>query len=255
MASEKIEIRDQRNHGWYWIDSRLVQRDGAALGTDAIAVYNVLASFANNTTQDAFPGMRKIATMLGISKTTVLECIDTLTDNKWIVYQERVSEDGKTHLSHVYTLIDPPGTAAIPVVSRRRKGGTVAGTKLSSPKELDLKDSAAADIPPNFPPEEKPTRPRDVVFDAVALHIFGLREVSKSEGGRIGQLSNWLKKLHPAVMPEVVLGLIDGFVEWYREEYDGIALPRRLEKFQEHWMLFEQGGPDGESVPSYRRKD
>jgi len=127
---DNIQIRDQRKSGWFWVDTRLVKRDAKTLGTDAIAVYCVLAAYANNDTQEAFPGVRTIAKMLHISPTTVREAIDALKINKWISVSERVTDDGKRHLSHIYTLIDAPGTAAA-LLPQRRKPGTAAVTELS----------------------------------------------------------------------------------------------------------------------------
>jgi len=141
---DNIQIRDQRKSGWFWVDTRLVKRDGKVLGVDALAVYCVLASYANNDTQEAFPGIRTIAKMLSISATTVREAIDALKINGWITVSARKSEDGKQHLSHVYTLIDAPDTAAV-LLPQRREGGTAAVTELSpvslSPDSPDVTPS------------------------------------------------------------------------------------------------------------------
>ncbi len=144
MSDENIEVRDQRKQGWYWIDNRLVRRDAKVLGAPAIAVYNVLAAYASNDTQEAFPGVRRIAELLGMSKTTVLESIEALKINGWICVTRRMSKDGKQYLSNVYTLVDPPGTAAV-LVPLRRKGGTAAGTDQSS-----LTDQSPVDDRPNI---------------------------------------------------------------------------------------------------------
>lgn len=143
---DAVEIRDNRKPGWYWVDNRLVQRDGKMLGVAAIAVYNVLASYANNDTQEAFPSIKRIAKLLGISATTVRESIEALSANGWLVVTKRKSPDGKQFLSNVYTLVTPPETAAVIAPEKRKrskksKGGVVppryqGGT--ATVHELDL---------------------------------------------------------------------------------------------------------------------
>lgn len=126
------EIRDQRRQSWFWVDERLIKRDGAAIGVNGIAVYCLLASYADNNTQRAFPGINTLAKKLGVSSTTVREAIETLEVNGWIAVEKRYNSETKTYLSNIYTLLNPPTTAAV-VVPQRRKGTTAAVSELDSP--------------------------------------------------------------------------------------------------------------------------
>jgi|WetSurMetagenome_2_1015567.scaffolds.fasta_scaffold00114_17 hypothetical protein len=59
------------NGDWYWISRAFLHSYGRILKPSGIAVYNVLASFANSKTQCCFPTHRTIAKIAGTSKRTV----------------------------------------------------------------------------------------------------------------------------------------------------------------------------------------
>lgn len=80
----KSEIRDLRNGGWYWISRQIVNQYGKILRASGLAVYNVLASFANSNTQTCFPTQRSIAEHLGLSIRTVNRKIRLLKDFRLI---------------------------------------------------------------------------------------------------------------------------------------------------------------------------
>lgn len=91
------------------------------------------------------------------------------------------------------------------------------------------------------------TRTPDLVFDAVALHIFEIDPltVTKESGGRIGPIAQWLKGkseglkraggkvgfISRAAEPEHV----KQFALWYKGEYPDANLPYDLVKFVESW--------------------
>jgi len=68
---KKNKLRSIKKPGWYWIDREIVTLYGKRLKSPGIAVYNVLASYANQETQACFPSQRSIARHLGLSRTTV----------------------------------------------------------------------------------------------------------------------------------------------------------------------------------------
>jgi DNA-binding MarR family transcriptional regulator len=85
MANEhEYKIRDLRNGGWYWISRQIVNQYGKLLRASGLAVYNVLASFANSNTQTCFPTQKSIARHLGLSIRTVNRKIRLLIDFKLI---------------------------------------------------------------------------------------------------------------------------------------------------------------------------
>jgi hypothetical protein len=74
----KNEIRDMRDGDWYWIDKAVLSFYARKLGASGIAVYNVLAYFANTKTQTCFPTQQAIAELLGLSKRTIIRKIKLL---------------------------------------------------------------------------------------------------------------------------------------------------------------------------------
>lgn len=246
MSNSPDEIRDQRDHGWYWIDKRLVQRDGVVLGVSAIAVYNILSSYANNNTQQAFPGIRRMAKLFKMSPTTVRESIEKLELNGWIKVESRTSEDNKGHEAHIYTLLSAPAPATVLLPSRKESAPATV-TDQSSSNNPQLKDSPA---PPEKPKKE---RHQDLVLNTVVHDVFEVPEMAlldnMVENGwkRAAKISSWLKKFESDIDPQRVTA----FCAWYREKYQGISIPRDLGKFQEHWVVFAQGGSPQDAVPAY----
>jgi len=205
----KTEIRDQRQSKWYWIDRTLVRRDAKILGVNAIAVYNVLASYAAKDTQTSYPGIRKIANMLGISATTVRESLEALEINKWISIEKRYDEEKKRHLSHVYTLLDAPATAAA-LLPQRRQGGTAANT-----------DQYAVILSSDNGSNKNGKKPRkpNPWFDAVAV-VSKLDP--KTAGSDIGKHATIIQK---ADYPPDAIYRFESI--WYTRDYPGGKTDRK----------------------------
>jgi DNA-binding MarR family transcriptional regulator len=90
MVNEyKSEIRDLRNGGWYWINRHIINQYGKILRASGLAVYNVLASYANSNTQTCFPTQKSIAGHLGLSVRTVNRKIRLLKDFKLIKVKKK----------------------------------------------------------------------------------------------------------------------------------------------------------------------
>lgn len=77
---EKNEIRSIAERGWYWISQAVLRRYGRILKSSGLAVYNVLASYANSKSQTCFPTQKSIAGHLGVSVRTVNRKIRLLKD-------------------------------------------------------------------------------------------------------------------------------------------------------------------------------
>lgn len=86
---EKDGTRNLNGGDWYWINRAFLLSYGRALKPSGIAVYNVLASFANSRTQSCFPTHRTIAKIAGTSKRTVSEKIRHLESLKLIRRQRQ----------------------------------------------------------------------------------------------------------------------------------------------------------------------
>jgi DNA-binding Lrp family transcriptional regulator len=79
-SNEKNEIRHIRNGDWFWINKKVLQLFSRRLKSSRLAVYNVLASFANSKNQTCFPTQREIAELIGMSKRTVIRRIRQLQE-------------------------------------------------------------------------------------------------------------------------------------------------------------------------------
>ena len=84
QLEEKHGTRSLNGGDWYWISRACLLSHGHTLKPSGIAIYNVLASFANSKTQSCFPTHRTIAKIAGTSKRTVSEKIRLLETLKLI---------------------------------------------------------------------------------------------------------------------------------------------------------------------------
>lgn len=154
-------IRDIREKDWFWIDNALLRRDGKALGACTIAVYCVLASYADGTTQVSFPGMRTIAKMLGMSPATVCESVKALEVNGWISVERRKNEKTGAILANRYIMLKKP---VIPAITLSLRKHPVIPTITYPDSSINLQKDIAQ---PKEPKASKP-RPRNPIFDAFA---------------------------------------------------------------------------------------
>jgi DNA-binding Lrp family transcriptional regulator len=76
----KNKLRSMEKPGWYWIDREIITVYGKRLRSSGIAVYNALASYANQKTQTCFPSQQSIAELLGLSRMTVNRKIKQLKE-------------------------------------------------------------------------------------------------------------------------------------------------------------------------------
>jgi len=60
-----------RNGHWYWINRAVLKRYGPILKSSGLAVYNVLASYANAKSQMCFPTQKAIGDRTGLCRETV----------------------------------------------------------------------------------------------------------------------------------------------------------------------------------------
>ncbi|MGB4803350.1 MAG: helix-turn-helix domain-containing protein [Anaerolineae bacterium] len=99
----KDRVVDERKPGWYWVDNQVIETYGRTIGPYGVAVYSVIAKYANAATREAFPGAATIAENLGISRTTVQKTIERLEAAGLIVISH-----SKGRYSNTYTLVNRP---------------------------------------------------------------------------------------------------------------------------------------------------
>ena len=87
--NEKTEIRHIRNGGWFWINKKVLKLFSRRLKSSGLAVYSVLASFANFKNQTCFPTQRAIADLIGMSKRTVIRRIKELRELGLLAVEKR----------------------------------------------------------------------------------------------------------------------------------------------------------------------
>lgn len=109
----KTQIRDSRSKDWFYLDNEILEVFGGkgkgegeqGIGIHALGVYMVLAKHANNDTQQCKPSYQTIATILGVSRNTVITAIKTLEKAGIISVEQRTStENKKVHTTNIYTL-------------------------------------------------------------------------------------------------------------------------------------------------------
>ena len=65
------KIRNLQNGQWYWINRAVLRRYGRILKSSGLAVYNILASYANSKSQTCFPTQKAVADRIGLCRETV----------------------------------------------------------------------------------------------------------------------------------------------------------------------------------------
>ena len=90
----------------YLIDNILVDEYAEKIGAIGIAIYNVLARYADRKTGVCFPGIGTIASKLHLGRTTVKKYLKILYKVDLITILHRVSPDGDP-TSNSYMLLDP----------------------------------------------------------------------------------------------------------------------------------------------------
>lgn len=79
-VDSKIEVRSLKDGDWFWINKAIIQKYTQKVRATGIAVYNFLASLADNN-QSCFPSQKYIAEYLGYSRTTINKAINLLEEN------------------------------------------------------------------------------------------------------------------------------------------------------------------------------
>lgn len=97
-------VVDERRPGWCWVDNDVIDKFGPILGPNAMAVYLVLARYANKDTRKAWPSFTTIAKLAGISRPTAIKAIGKLIDAGLVSSEKRGSGYGDWD-SNSYTLL------------------------------------------------------------------------------------------------------------------------------------------------------
>lgn len=101
-----MEIRDNRQKEWFWLDNEYLNGYARFLGPVGTAVYISLCRHADNKTQTCFPSMELIAEENGIgSRNTVSKAISSLEEWNIIKIEKNYNKKTKQRENNVYTLL------------------------------------------------------------------------------------------------------------------------------------------------------
>lgn len=189
----KIEIRDLRNGGWYWIHKAVIQKHAQKIGAIGIAVYNFLASLADSR-QTCFPSQRYIAEHLGYSRSYINGTLKLLEKNGLIKIEKKGRRRRIYHLLKVRC--QPDRTQVSTIANSDVNQGDNNNTKLTRIiNNIDNKNFLDSDFKPS-----KPFRPRT----REELLAFDLAEALKDQKGLPLYLS--YAKKYPESLLRKVLG-------------------------------------------------
>lgn len=218
----------------------------------------------------AYPGMDSIARFARTNRRNAIRYIqDAESDGELRVY-ERLDDRLGDNMSNLYKL-NIPGTDKAPfppdlkgnISDKPRaikpKGGsgkstTTGGGKSTTRGVVHLPLDPSVDPSSSDPKKKKkdsepdgsgsaPARPRDLIFDAVTLHIFGIDDPA-AEGGRIAKIASWLKGSYAGTKGQQVGRIskpaevqhIEKFAAYCKTE--GFTPPLDFVKFVEHWRAW-----------------
>lgn len=103
----ELEIRDNRQKEWFWLDNEFIDSYAKKLKTSGIIVYISLCRYADNNTQTCFPSMKHIAKENGISKDTVLRAIKKLENFNLIhITREEHNRENGVQTRNRYTMLN-----------------------------------------------------------------------------------------------------------------------------------------------------
>lgn len=111
-------VEDHRPQHWFWIDNLLIDEYLPAIGSHGLAIYALLARYAN-AKREAFPSLRRLQQQLHLSRHTLLKYLDLLEIHGLIKRTRRPSTYGDNE-SNLYILMEIP---SIPI---QRGGALVA---------------------------------------------------------------------------------------------------------------------------------
>ena len=102
-------VQDRRRRGFFTIDNALIDRYGAQLKAHGLAVYTVLARFADRA-GECFPSQATIAKRTGMSRMQVSREIDQLKRLQLIAVEAQHGPQGE-QIANLYILLDVPTAA------------------------------------------------------------------------------------------------------------------------------------------------
>lgn len=203
---------------------------GTELSVHDLAVYVAISDRCNGRSRDAFPGLRRIAADIGVSKTTVSKSVETLKREGCIEVSQRARADGQMtnhyHLpqERVYQQVTHPvpagGTPGVPA------GGTEQEPENKNQQQEPTMAPAALDEP-------------SWVGSALTF------PVAKRDATDNGELdTGWTPKPTPHQWQHPTHGFRDVLWEATSEAFGDPPTKRERDRRSKAVALFREGGCD-----------
>lgn len=221
-----------------------VWKDAPVSGTELLMLL-ALADSCNDD-RECWPSLRHLQHKVRVSRPQAQRLLKNLEQQSLIESVKKGGKGAKGRETNLYRVLSMTGITG----DTSALGGTgiagdtttgIVGDTLNRNSEPSS-DPLAAGAAGGQKTPKKP-RPRNLIFDAVALGSFDLTDVSedKTAPARIGKIVSWLKT-QEGVTPE----RIAEFYSWYADENGDASAPRDTDKFKEWWLKFE-GAADADS--------
>jgi hypothetical protein len=147
---------------FFSIDNDLIDVHARHIGAIGIAIYNVLARYANRKTGECWPAIGRIASILQLARSTVKVYLRKLEEVGLIAITERQDEAGDP-TSNLYTLLDPsPAAVAKRLADRKAAAACERGRPPADPHPseevgcLPTHPRPPADLPGRPPADPEP---------------------------------------------------------------------------------------------------
>lgn len=115
MEKKTIEIRDLRHQDWLWTSKQLLFHE--AVDGNSYKVYGGLASYANNTTQEAFPSIDTLSQKLHLSRNTVIKSLSNLAKIGFIKIEKTT---GEHNVYILLSVVSQTSNIQVPVVQEKK---------------------------------------------------------------------------------------------------------------------------------------
>jgi len=102
---QKDAVADKRRHPFFTIDNAVILEYGPKIGSNALALYVILACHAKETSGTCYPSIKRLMVQMQRSREVVYQAIETLKEHGLISVEGRRDPDSDSLKSNLYTLL------------------------------------------------------------------------------------------------------------------------------------------------------
>lgn len=222
MADDDLDVYEYRLLGHYIRVGLTYEGTRTTANKTKMSVGKVVST-RNKLEEKGYITMQKPETQ---ADTVIVTIVDRMAENVARYSKERSSGEQGVH-----------------IVNTRRSSGERKKNNSKKNQEEHIADEPQV--------AQKADKPRDRLFDGVALVCFGIKAdeptqsaVLKTNAARIGKLVKFLKEIDAS--PESLWK----FKTWYCSKYQDAAIPQDVAKFSKHYNDFVQVVPRNASTAS-----